>query len=38
MRGLMPDAVTIALRDANQVADLLPTVDRILESVSLANS
>ncbi|OTA91567.1 hypothetical protein M434DRAFT_397096 [Hypoxylon sp. CO27-5] len=35
MTGLMPDAVTVALRDANKIADLLPTVEQVLESVSL---
>ncbi|KAK6953042.1 hypothetical protein Daesc_005340 [Daldinia eschscholtzii] len=35
MTGLVPDAVTIALRDANKIADLLPTVEQTLEGVSL---
>ncbi|KAI1659538.1 TIP41-domain-containing protein [Daldinia decipiens] len=35
MTGLVPDAVTIALRDANKIVDLLPTVEQTLESVSL---
>ncbi|KAI1469347.1 TIP41-domain-containing protein [Daldinia caldariorum] len=35
MTGLVPDAVTIALRDANKIADLLPTVEQTLERVSL---
>ncbi|KAI0844991.1 TIP41-domain-containing protein [Daldinia vernicosa] len=35
MTGLVPDAVTIALRDANKIADLLPTVEQTLESISL---
>ncbi|OTB08374.1 hypothetical protein M426DRAFT_316995 [Hypoxylon sp. CI-4A] len=35
MTGLVPDAITVAMRDANQIADLLPTVDQTLESVSL---
>ncbi|KAI1144479.1 TIP41-domain-containing protein [Hypoxylon sp. FL0543] len=35
MTGLVPDAVTVALRDANKIADLLPTVEQALESVSL---
>ncbi|KAI0841805.1 TIP41-domain-containing protein [Hypoxylon sp. FL0890] len=35
MTGLVPDAVTVALRDANKIADLLPTVEQVLESVSL---
>jgi type 2A phosphatase activator TIP41 len=38
MTGLMPDAITIALRDSNQVANLLPVVDHILESVSLGSA
>ncbi|KAK3905105.1 TIP41-like family-domain-containing protein [Staphylotrichum tortipilum] len=36
MSGLMPDAITIALRDSNQVANLLPVVENKLESVCLA--
>ncbi|KAH6624226.1 TIP41-like family-domain-containing protein [Chaetomium sp. MPI-SDFR-AT-0129] len=36
MSGLMPDAVTVALRDSNQVANLLPVVDHSLDSVCLA--
>ncbi|XXG96612.1 hypothetical protein Hte_002900 [Hypoxylon texense] len=35
MTGLVPDAVTVAMRDANQFADLLPIVEHTLESVSL---
>ncbi|KAI1374555.1 TIP41-domain-containing protein [Hypoxylon crocopeplum] len=35
MTGLVPDAITIALRDANKIADLLPTVEQTLESISL---
>ncbi|KAI1413713.1 TIP41-domain-containing protein [Hypoxylon sp. FL1857] len=35
MTGLVPDAVTVALRDANKIAELLPTVEQTLESVSL---
>ncbi|KAK3995937.1 TIP41-like protein [Cladorrhinum sp. PSN332] len=38
MSGLMPDAITIALRDANQVANLLPVVEHEVESVSLKKS
>ena len=34
----MPDAVTIALRDSNQVVNLLPVVEHDIESVSLAES
>jgi type 2A phosphatase activator TIP41 len=36
MSGLMPDAITIALRDSNQVANLLPVVEHSLDSVCLA--
>ncbi|KAK4123290.1 TIP41-domain-containing protein [Parathielavia appendiculata] len=36
MSGMMPDAITIALRDSNQVANLLPVVGHSLESVCLA--
>ncbi|KAI1384586.1 TIP41-domain-containing protein [Hypoxylon trugodes] len=35
MTGLAPDAVTVALRDANNIAELLPTVGQTLESVAL---
>lgn len=31
----MPDAITIAMRDSNQIAHLLPTVEHVLESVNL---
>ncbi|KAI1302638.1 TIP41-like family-domain-containing protein [Xylaria venustula] len=34
--GLRPDAITVALRDANRIAEVLPTVSQTLESVSLA--
>ncbi|KAI1149014.1 TIP41-like family-domain-containing protein [Nemania diffusa] len=34
--GLRPDEITIALRDANRVAEILPVVEQTLESVSLA--
>ncbi|KAH8673841.1 TIP41-like family-domain-containing protein [Xylariales sp. PMI_506] len=37
MTGLLPDTVTIAMRDANKIADLLPVVEQTLESVSLAS-
>ncbi|KAK0718362.1 TIP41-like family-domain-containing protein [Lasiosphaeria miniovina] len=37
MSGLAPDAVTVAMRDANQVAHLLPVVDHVLEGVSLGS-
>ncbi len=36
MSGLMPDAVIVAMRDSNQVAPLVPVVEQLLESVSLA--
>ncbi|KAK4135494.1 TIP41-domain-containing protein [Trichocladium antarcticum] len=35
--GLMPDAITVALRDSNQVAHLMPVVEHSLESVCLAS-
>lgn len=35
MTGLRPDEITIALRDANKIADLLPIVEQTLESVTL---
>lgn len=35
MTGLRPDEITIALRDANKIADLLPVVEQTLESVTL---
>ncbi|KAI1502758.1 TIP41-like family-domain-containing protein [Biscogniauxia marginata] len=35
MTGLRPDAITVALRDANQIVELLPTLEHTLESVSL---
>lgn len=35
MSGLIPDAITVAMRDANKIADLLPTVEQTLESISL---
>ena len=35
MTGLRPDEITVALRDANRFAELLPIVERTLESVSL---
>ncbi|KAI1818992.1 TIP41-like family-domain-containing protein [Xylaria intraflava] len=34
--GLRPDEITVALRDANRIADILPAVEGTLESVSLA--
>ncbi|KAK4155194.1 TIP41-like family-domain-containing protein [Chaetomidium leptoderma] len=36
--GLAPDAITIALRDSNQVANLLPVVEQSVESVCLATA
>ncbi|KAH8889544.1 TIP41-domain-containing protein [Thozetella sp. PMI_491] len=38
MSGLVPDAITVAMKDSNQVANLLPTVEHELESVSLASA
>ncbi|CAP68883.1 uncharacterized protein PODANS_7_8490 [Podospora anserina S mat+] len=35
MEGLMPDQITIAFRDANQIAHLLPVVEHEVESVCL---
>ncbi|KAK0629844.1 TIP41-like family-domain-containing protein [Bombardia bombarda] len=35
MSGLMPDAITVAMRDANAIANLLPKVEEVRESVSL---
>ncbi|KAI3337265.1 type 2A phosphatase activator TIP41 [Xylariaceae sp. AK1471] len=35
--GFRPDEITGALRDANIIAELLPTVEKTLESVSLAS-
>ncbi len=35
MTGLLPDAVIVAMRDANQVANLLPIMEQQLESVTL---
>ncbi|KAI1426229.1 TIP41-like family-domain-containing protein [Xylaria sp. FL1777] len=35
--GLRPDGITIALRDANRMAEILPIVSHTLESVSLAS-
>ncbi|KAL1873971.1 hypothetical protein VTK73DRAFT_672 [Phialemonium thermophilum] len=37
MSGLLPDAVTAALRDANQIANILPVVEHQLETVSLGS-
>ncbi len=36
MSGLLPDAITVAMRDANQLANLLPVVEEQLESVRLS--
>jgi hypothetical protein len=33
--GKLPDDVTVAIRDANQIASLLPKVDYVLESITL---
>lgn len=38
MQGLGTEAVTSALRDANQVAQLLPVVDQQIDSVTLSPS
>ncbi|KAK8088050.1 hypothetical protein PG997_003011 [Apiospora hydei] len=35
MSGLTPDGVTVALRDGNKVAELLPIIDQTIEHVSL---
>ncbi|KAK6841414.1 hypothetical protein PG990_006581 [Apiospora arundinis] len=35
MSGLTPDGVTVALRDGNKVAELLPIIDQTIECVSL---
>ncbi|KAL1899440.1 Tap42 interacting protein [Sporothrix stenoceras] len=37
-RGLRADAVMVALRDANQVADLLPVVENTMERLDLSRS
>ncbi|PSS00985.1 TIP41-like family-domain-containing protein [Coniella lustricola] len=37
MSGLTPDGITSALRDANQVAHLLPVVEQHVEAVSLSS-
>lgn len=37
MTGLGPEAVTSALRDANQVAQLLPVVDQQIDTVTLSS-
>ncbi|EJT81416.1 type 2A phosphatase activator TIP41 [Gaeumannomyces tritici R3-111a-1] len=36
MKGMLPDAITTALRDSNQVAELLPVVEHDLENLNLA--
>ncbi|KAI0118909.1 TIP41-like family-domain-containing protein [Nemania sp. FL0031] len=33
--GVRPDGITVALRDANAIAAILPTIEQTLESVSL---
>ncbi|KAH8910157.1 TIP41-domain-containing protein [Coniochaeta sp. PMI_546] len=35
MSGLGPDAITVAMRDSNQIANLLPVVEHQLENISL---
>lgn len=35
MSGLMPDAITVAMRDPNQVAHILPVVKHEVQSLSL---
>ncbi|KAI0128824.1 type 2A phosphatase activator TIP41 [Xylariales sp. AK1849] len=35
--GLVPDALTVALRDGNKIAEILPVVDGTLDRVSLAS-
>lgn len=37
-RGLRPDAVMVTLRDANQVADLLPVVENTMERLDLSRT
>ncbi|KAL2270474.1 hypothetical protein VTJ83DRAFT_2658 [Remersonia thermophila] len=37
MSGLTPDGVTVALRDSNEVAPLLPIVERTVERLCLAD-
>lgn len=37
MSGLLPDAVTAALRDANQVANLVPVVEQRVASFTLSS-
>lgn len=36
MSGLLPDAITVAMRDSNQIANLLPVAEHRSESVTLA--
>lgn len=36
MSGLLPDSITSAMRDANQVAPLLPIVEQRVDSVKLS--
>lgn len=38
MSGLSPESITSALRDANQVAQLLPVVEQQVENVTLSSS
>jgi hypothetical protein len=34
---MLPDAIIVAMRDANQIVNLLPIVEQQLESVSLSS-
>ena len=36
MTGLLPDAIIVAMRDANQVANVLPIIEQQLESAKLS--
>ncbi|KAK4190426.1 TIP41-like family-domain-containing protein [Podospora australis] len=38
MSGLTPDAITVAFRDANQLANLIPVVEHEIEEVQLAGA
>lgn len=35
MTGLRPDDMTVALRDANQIAELIPKVHEVREAINL---
>lgn len=37
MSGLLPDGITSALRDANQVAHLLPVVEQQVDGVTFSS-